>query len=163
MAANSKTPQDISTDQLAEAVARGITAAQGPKKLTPGQYAKRERERNPKPALKRPVYQNGYSVDVDSGAVTAEAITLMNRITTSGRYLGRRVEVIVRNDPNDKAVEIRYPNKSIDQRMENAQFFTSFTDLVRKIVAEQDDLKAKRKARGLVEEDEESADATAEG
>ncbi len=115
---------------ISDGIAQGITAAQ-PKKLTYGQYQRKQ----PKlPKLLRPTSQNGYPVQ----NLTAAEITLCNRITHSGRYMDRRVEVILKVEGNDETLELRYPNKTTDQRFEMKSYFRNFEDLVRQIVEVQE-------------------------
>jgi hypothetical protein len=119
-------------DAIGQAVAKGIAATQPPRKMTPGEYARREAQRNPKPKLKfTALIQNGVAIDVPStGGVTPKAVLAMNKFTHSGRYLDRRVEVILHEQGTDAVLDIRYSNKSSDQRMENKSLFRNFEDLV---------------------------------
>ncbi len=127
---------DSMAETIAEGVARGI-AATSPKKLTFGQYTKREAQRNPKPKLTRKMFQNGYPVDAE--VLSAKEIEALNRITHSGRYLDRRVEVIVNDDGGDgEVVQIRYANKTPDQRFENKSHFLNIGDLAGKIADAQE-------------------------
>lgn len=153
---------DMSPEQLANligtAVTKGVVETTGPKKLTAGQYARREAAKNPKPKLTVHLTQNGYPANTD--VMSAETITLANAIRLGGRYLNRRVEVIVKKDSEGRHVDLRYPNASADMRIENASYFSSFADLIKKIVAEQGEKLEKRKAKGWVETDEDD-DASA--
>lgn len=162
MAAKNADLGTLSPDQLATlvgtAVAQGVLQVNGPKKMTAGQYARREAQRNPKPKLTVDITQNGYPVSADSAAVTPKAIEACNALRIGGRYVERRVEVVVSKDSNGRHVDLRYPNASNDHRMENARYWHSFEDLVTKIEAEQAVRLEKRKAKGWVE-DEDNEDA----
>jgi hypothetical protein len=116
---------------IGEAVARGISATQAPRAIKFGEYLRRQPK---KPELKRMVYQNGYMLTREP--LSAEEITLLNKITHSGRYIERRVEVIVEEGSGD--LRINYNNKSIDQRLDNKEHWNGFVDLLRKVVAAQD-------------------------
>jgi ASC-1-like (ASCH) protein len=124
---------------IAQGIAQGIAANQGPKKVTFGQYDPRSPfHPNKKTAAKltRVVFQNGRQADWDK---TSDAeIRLLNKITRSGRYISRRVEVILRDDAGSDVLDIRYNNMTVDQRMENARHWHSFEDMLKKILMEQE-------------------------
>ena len=122
--------------QIADGIAAGIAASSGPKKKTIGQYT---REHKRKVSLTRPVMDNGKLLIEDR--LTDKEIVLLNQIRRSGRYLGRKIEVIVRSlgdDIADESVEIRYSDRTPDQRLTNARLFRDFEELVNKIVIEQE-------------------------
>lgn len=122
-------------DKIATGIAEGLARLQ-PKKVSFGEYARRHAR---KVKLARESFDNGYRLSDDS--LTDREIELLNQITTSGRYLKRKVEVIVRNEGRpiaEQVVEIRYSNKTPDQRMENTSLFRSFEDLLKQIVMEQE-------------------------
>lgn len=124
---------------IAQGIAQGIAANSGPKKVTFGQYDPRSPfHPNKKTAAKftRVVFQNGRQVDWDKTSDTE--IRLFNKITRSGRYINRRVEVILRDDAGSDVLDIRYNNMTVDQRMENARFWHSCEDMLKKILMEQD-------------------------
>lgn len=121
-------------EQIAQGIADGIAKLQ-PKKVSFGEYQKR----HPRPKLERESYDNGHRISPD--VITVEEANLLNQITTSGRYIKRKVEVIVRNEGrplNEQVLEIRYSDKSPDQRMENKGLFKNFVDLLKQIVLEQE-------------------------
>jgi len=135
--------------ELAKAIGAEIVAglnANNPKKVTYGAFLKRPTAKHPLgpvmgPKLSRTYFQNGRLITYDS--VTDEQILLLNRITHSGRYIDRKVEVIVRDEGGSgQSVEFRYSNASIDQRMELKSLFRNFTDLLQQIVAAQDEERA---------------------
>jgi len=111
-----------------------------PKKVTYGQYLKRGTANHPlglaSPKFTRPYFQNGRLVPY--AGVSDEVVTLLNSITHSGRYINRKVEVIVRENGGDgQSVEFRYKNGSIDERMDLKSEFRSFKEMVALIAAEQ--------------------------
>ena len=88
------------------------------------------------PKLKRDFYQNGYRANPIT--LLDEEIHLLNRITHSGRYLNRVVEVRVDDSSAEEVVHINYINKGIEQRLQNKQLWNGLVDLLRKVVAVQE-------------------------
>lgn len=126
----------ISTN-LGQQIAEGINAAR-PKKVTAGQYdPKTPFHPNKKRAKKllRPFYQNGTRLSPTR--MFDREIELANQIVRSGRYINRLIEVIVRQDGADEVVELRYKNRTIDDRMEHKGAYRDLTDMLQKIVDEQ--------------------------
>ncbi len=125
--------------ELAQAIGDAVAAGlekNNPKKITFGQYLKRGTKNHPlglaSPKFTRLYFQNGHEVPYDM--VNDEVVVLLNSISHSGRYLDRKVEVIVRDTGGDtQSVEFRYMNASIDDRMELKSLFRSFPDLVKQI------------------------------
>lgn len=133
----------VSADQLGESIGTAIANSLGglipAKKETYGQYVRRMAQKNPKPKLDRPCYDNGALCQ--EWTLSAKDIELFNRIERPGFYIQRKVQVIIRNfdmPKSDQVVEIRYSDKTIDQRFENKGLFRNFTDLLRQVVDEQD-------------------------
>ena len=121
---------------IGDAVAAGLEK-NNPKKVNYGTYLKRPTAGHPLgmlgPKLKRNYFQNGRQIVYDQ--VNDAGIELLNQITHSGRYLDRKVEVLVREvGGGEQAVEIRYSNKEVDQRMDLKGLFRSFNDLIQQIV-----------------------------
>ena len=73
------------------------------------------------PKLHRDFYQNGYRANPIT--LMDEEIHLLNRITHSGRYLNRVVEVRVDDSSAEEVVHINYNNKGIEQRLQNKQLW----------------------------------------
>jgi hypothetical protein len=124
---------------IGDAVALGLEK-NNPKKVTFGQYLKRGTKNHPlglaSPKFSRQYFQNGHEVPYD--AVPDEDVLLLNSLTHSGRYLDRKVEVILRDTGGDtQSLEFRYRNGSIDDRMDLKGLFKSFHDLVYQIAAAQ--------------------------
>lgn len=91
--------------------------------------------------LTREVFQNGIRVQPEF--LHTEEIELLNKVKP-GRYIGRRVEVIERGEGEEKNLEFRYRNQSIEQRLELKNHFRNFAEMLRLIVAEQDDKTEKK-------------------
>lgn len=104
------------------------------KKVTFGEYQRRLNATRVK--LTREVYQNGYRLNAQD--LNNEQIELLNRISRTGRYIDRKIEVILREDGADQIVEFRYNNKSADQRMELRGYIRNFTDMLTQVVEAQD-------------------------
>lgn len=130
--------QDGLGESIGNAVAAGMAKHSRPK-VSYGQYIQHLHSAlhtDPKfpngPELKREAWFNGARAEQHS-LLDAE-INLLNRVTRSGRYIDRLVEVSVGLD----AVEIRYNDKTNDQRNENAGKWRSITDLLTQVVAAMD-------------------------
>jgi len=99
---------------IGSAVAQGIAANKGPEKVTVGQYMRVGKNGfHPEgygqtPKMNRLYLQNGSQIA--AGTSHDDEIRLLNRITHSGRYLDRMVEVVVNNDSADESVDIRFSN-----------------------------------------------------
>lgn len=128
------------TKMVADGIAEGM-ARHVPKKVTVGEYLKKHAK---KEKLTRACYQNGRPVENE--LLTDEETRLLNGIHRPGRYLDRKVEVIIRPEP-DNVLEIRYSDKRIDQRIELAHYFRSFKEMLEKITAEQKTANDEEKAR----------------
>lgn len=140
----SPTPQNASElgRQIAEGIAAGI-ALTAPKKVSFGQYASRENKGRSK--LRRECYQNGHFIH--DRVLTNKEIQLLNRITRSGRYIDRRVEVIVKQeDNNPEVLYLKYKDKTVDERFEFRGYVKSLEDMLQQIVTAQD---AEDKANGV--------------
>ncbi len=139
--------------QITSGIAAGINEAR-PQKVTPGRYDPKtpfQPDKSKTRRLKRATYQNGTRLNPIQ--MFNSEIDLANKIVRSGRYINRLVEVIVHQDGSEEVVEIRYKNRSVDDRMELKSAFRSLEELLSKIVTEQDEklaeegaLKAERKA-----------------
>ena len=84
------------------------------------------------PPLQKEVFINGIHAN-EHGLLDSE-INLLNRLSRSGRYIDRLVEVIVGAD----GLEIRYNDQTNDQRNENTGKWRSMTDLLTQVVAAMD-------------------------
>lgn len=128
--------------EIAQGITAGFQATVRPK-VTIGQYAAKHRR---KVKLNKEVYQNGGPVREQN--ISDEEIEWLNKIHRPGRYLDRKVEVIVKNDDTDNVVVwIRYSDKTPDHRLENKERFKNFADLCKKIVLEQDVIEENERIR----------------
>jgi len=131
-----ETQTDALGDRIAAGIAAGIAATQGPRKLSIGQY---QRAHARKVKLLRETTQNTHTLFLEN--LTDDQVKLLNRVHRSGRYLNKKVQVIVKNEGqpiSEQSVHIMYSDATPDQRMENYKLFKDFTDLVKQIVDEQD-------------------------
>jgi hypothetical protein len=140
----------VSLDSLASAIGASVASAlelrdSKNKKVTFGEY---QRRRNAgRSRLTREVFQNGFRLggpgQLDN-SLDNKQIDLLNQITHTGRYIDRKVEVILREEGADQVLEIRYNNKTKDQALELRAFIRSFTDMLEQIVEAQimEDLEA---------------------
>lgn len=129
---------------IGDAVSDGI-ARQTRRKVTFGEYDPRSPFQPDKKLtlkLKRPCYQNGRFID-KAMSFNSE-IDLLNRITHSGRYIERLVEVVVNQEGADETVYISWNNRTPDQRMEMKGHAKNWEDMLRQIVVaqEEEDLEA---------------------
>lgn len=142
MAENKETGKDLK--EIATTMADSIAEAMNkhmPRKMSAGEYA---RKYGKKVRLTRTCYQNGYGID--NTRLTDEETELLNKLVRPGKYMDRKVEVIVRPEP-DNTLEIRYSDKRVDQRIELSHYFRSFKELLTKLIAEQTLAQEEEKAR----------------
>ncbi len=133
---------------LGNAIADGITRTQPRRKVTNGEYkclSAQQPDKTKSHKLTRVCYQNGGFMPPTR--MTNDEIDLLNQVHRSGRYINRMVEVIIGRDGSDDAVDFRYNDKSVDQRMENKSHWRSLKEMLEKIVEEQDALDAADEAR----------------
>lgn len=131
-----------STEGLADAIAKGIAGATR-RKVTFGEYEATKRTSfHPDPAkrqkMSRVYFQNGGECNYNT--TFDEEIALLNRITHSGRYIDRRVEVSVRdNGGGEEVVYISYNNKRdklselmefVDRKREHKSKFQSILEMI---------------------------------
>lgn len=121
-------------ESIGAAVAAGMPKA-APRKVTFGEYQKRVHSvMHPDPNFPNgPAMTRNYWVNGDrlmQGTATDLEINLLNKITHSGRYINRLVEVMCGSDE----VRIHWNTKTPDQRFEAAQHWRNFEDMARQIV-----------------------------
>lgn len=136
---------ESNVNKLATAIAQGI-AATAPKKVTAGQYDPKtpwQPDKRKAHKLAFTCYQNGYRIPPKR--LNNAEIDFLNRIVRSGRYINRIVEVAVWDEGGNINLDIRYSNRTADQKLELKNHWRSFEELVRKIVEEQDAILAKQK------------------
>jgi hypothetical protein len=123
---------------IGEAVASGI-AATTRRKVTNGEYEQRgpRNSYHPKspaetPKLRREFFQNDTFCHQQT--LLDREISLLNRITHSGRYFDRLVEVICSED----AIAVRYNNKTQEQKFTLKNHFRSLVELLETVVKQQE-------------------------
>lgn len=84
-------------------------------------------------------FQNGIKINPEF--LTNEEISLFNRIKP-GRYNDRKWEVVSR-DEGEKTIELRYPNKSQEERFDLIQKAPSLVAMLNLILSEQESKTAK--------------------
>jgi hypothetical protein len=141
-----KETDSINVDQLAQSIAKGITEAAsqtGPIRQVPITRYRGRTVFNPtgapphkRPQFTRDYYQNGKQLEAH--VQFDKDIVMLNQLKP-GRYLDRKVEVIERYSENGEAnqLEIRYPSATPDDRFAMTKYFRSFTELLERILAEQ--------------------------
>jgi len=92
-------------------------------------------------------YMNGALLNPD--LMSVEELDLFAQLRP-GRYNSRRWEVVRRRD---KSLDIRYRNKTFPQRMEMKGDAPALTDMLKKIITEQE-AQAERRKRGEYDEDD---------
>jgi hypothetical protein len=139
---------DLQLKALGETIAKGIVDAgnaTGPIKQIPITKYKNRTIYNPqglpphkRPQFTREYYQNSKIIN-DIGGLYDEDIRLLNKLKP-GRYIERNVEVIERLSDNGQQnqVEIRYPSATIDDRFRMKNYWRTFSEMLRLIVAEQE-------------------------
>lgn len=139
----------MSGAELGAAIAQGIASAT-PRKVSFGEYARRpDPAYHPMgkagPQMKRPYFQNGRKLEYAS--THDKEIALLNRLTHSGRYIDRLVEVVVSQDGADDVVDIRFSNKTPDMQIELKGHCRNFLDMLTQIVdaQEMEDLEAEER------------------
>lgn len=138
---------------MAAAVAAAVAEAMAkhsPKKLTIGQYDPKSPYHPLKGKAVKPTriyFQNG--VRLFDANTFDEEIRLLNKIQRPGRYLNRKVEVLVRQGDGaegEDVVEVRWDSRTADQR-NHPDVRKPFTQILGEIVQEQNEEIAREEAR----------------
>ena len=87
----------------------------------------------------RDYYQNGHQIYFDT--THDREVELLNRLTHSGRYINRLVEVVVVQNGSEEVVNINFSNKR-DKAFELKGHARDFTDILQQIVAAQKEERA---------------------
>ena len=138
------------TQQMSQGIAAGINEAR-PQKVTMGRYDPRtpwQPDKRKAHKLRRTTFQNGAMLNPNQ--LNNTEIDLLNRLNRSGRYLDRLIEVLVRDEGSDEVVELRYKNRTTDDRLAHRGAYSSLADMLQKIVTEQDAL---NEADGILKEE----------
>ena len=133
---------------LGLAVGEGMKATTRPK-MTFGECSQREAAKKHK--LTVTAFQNDKQVSATQ--LTNAEIDLLNRVSRSGRYIERQVEVIFNDTSGERIVLLRYNDATADDRFRMRGDVRNFEDMMRQIVTAQDAENA---------EDEAQRDAIAE-
>ncbi len=123
---------------LADAIA-ALTANAPRRRKTIGEYDPRtyvQPDKSKALKLTRDCYQNGTPMYAEN--INNEEISLLNRITHSGRYINRVVEVVVASNGTVEEVYLRYNNRTNDQRNNNSRLWNSLTNMLTQIVEAQE-------------------------
>lgn len=103
---------------------------------------------NPRTAkLKGKFFQNG--TQINPAFLTQQETVLLNQLKT-GSYNHKKWQVTRRRD---KSIDLRYPNKTIEQRMENKGLARNLEEMLKLIITEQE-AQAKRRSAGEIEDDD---------
>mgnify|MGYP001098608830 CR=1 FL=1 len=139
-------PAPVDVQSIADAIARGIVQAgneTGPIKQVPVTKYRNRTIYNPegllphkRPQFTREYYQNGKRITAD--VLTPADIAALESLH-AGRFLNRLVEVVERDPEGSemKSCEVRYPTATHDQRIAAGKVFTSFSQLLQLLLAEQ--------------------------
>jgi len=128
----------VDVSELAQAIKAAVEETAPIKQVHISRYVAKTAF-NPTGAKKRPklnctFLQNGYEPPTDK--MFDEEIELVNQLRP-GRYLDRKVEVIERIEGNERSIELRYSNGTVEQRMEMKNIARSLREMLRLIVSEQ--------------------------
>ncbi len=128
---------DVNVSQLAGAIVTAVNAAQGPRKIEADEYQRTRSAHRGKPALGRKFYQNG--ILLSRRQLTHEAIRLLH-LLRPGSYDNATIHVVPLREGNNRnqpdALDVRYSNKSVDDRMAFKSKFPTFEHMLRAIVKE---------------------------
>ena len=149
--------QDVSTSDLAAVV--GILAEEAQErrdsKQVPVSLAKLPTPFNPEGVAVRKVKLTWKYVTQNGARMNPELlrdreIELLNQVRP-GTYHGKKIQVLKRRD---KSIDIRYANKSFEQRMDFKNYARDMTELLEKILTEQEAQKQRRASGQFVDDDE---------
>jgi len=125
----------VDVSMLAGAIVQAVNAAQGPRKPTLSEYLTQRSVHRDKPQLTRRVYQNGMLLT--RRQLTADAIHMLNEIRP-GIYADGMLQVVpLREGATSMSFDIRYQNKSVDDRMAVKAKFQTFEHMLAAILREQ--------------------------
>ena len=111
---------------IGQSVAKGISSTTR-RKVSIGEYVQSGHSSfHPKPKSETPILRRNC---FDNGAwmnpinLFDEEIVLLNKISHSGRYFDRKMEVIVAYDGSEEVLQFRHNNATADQRFDLAQYY----------------------------------------
>lgn len=124
----------VPVDALAEAFQKALEGVAPPKPFDYSEYLQRPENQDPADSLKTPVLQHMQPLSIKGAS--DDLIRHLNELEP-GKYIGGRVTVELIGRPPHQKFNITYPWQSMNDRMRNQNLFTSFSDLLQKINAEQ--------------------------
>ncbi|MEQ1574450.1 MAG: hypothetical protein ABL993_09415 [Vicinamibacterales bacterium] len=129
----------ITEEGLGRALAGAIQATAPRRQVTAGEYHPKSSFhplRSKTKKLKGVWFQNGFFLNED--ILHDAEVDLLNRLHRPGRYIDRKVEVVLRETGADLEGDIRYQNNTPDVRLMNKDHWRNFQDMLEQIVTEQD-------------------------
>ena len=131
--------QQISSETIAQAFVKAFRESQQPEQTDFELLNKSCFNPSGKPRPEYLKYESVYQNDrkINGDFLTNDEISLLNKIKP-GRYNDRKWEVIVRDEGQEKTLEMRYSNKSQDDKIDLAQKAPSLTAMLNLIIAEQE-------------------------
>lgn len=127
--------ENVNTSQLANAIVQAVTAANGPRKVSFDEYDRTINNHRNKPALTRTYFQNGIRLQRDQ--LTADAINMLNSLRPGSYADGLFQVVAVQDGIKHSALDIRYQNKTIDERMQMKSAYPTFEHMLAAMLREQ--------------------------
>jgi len=125
---------DISA--LAKAIVGAVNDAHGPRKVGFSEYMRTRSVHRNKPLLARKCFQNGIQLMRDQ--LTADAIEMLNVVQPGSYFDGFIIVAAIQAGNKMSGIDIRYANKSVDQRMEFKSRFQSFEHLLAALLKERE-------------------------
>lgn len=139
---NDQFPEDDEDDsgkvdisQLATAIVGAVNAAQGPRKIKNAEYQRTRSEHRDKPQLTQKIMQNG--ITLTRRQLTADAINMVNSLRPGIHAGGFITIVAMRDGQNGTALDIQYPSKTIDDRMNFKSRWPTFEHMLASVLHEQ--------------------------
>jgi hypothetical protein len=127
----------VDVASLATAIVGAVNAAQGPRKMSHAEYIRERSEHRHKPNLGRKFYQNG--ILLTKRQLTEADIRLIN-LLRPGVYLGGMFSVVEVRDGDAHgrvpAFDLRYSNRTVEDRMQIKSEFGSLGAILRAILKE---------------------------
>lgn len=133
----SEDPSVLNSKELADAIVAAVNAAQGPRQIKIGEYMRDRSPHRHKPALARKFFQNGIMLDREQ--LSKDAIEMLN-VLKPGMYCDGTFRVVPTQDGTKlSALDIRYDNKSIDERMNLKANYPTFEHMLAAMLKEQNE------------------------
>jgi hypothetical protein len=125
----------VDVSQLASAIVGAVNAAQGPRKVKAGEYQRTRSEHRDKPQLTKKIMQNG--IMLTRRQQTADAINMLNALRPGIHADGFITIVAMRDGQNGTALDIQYPSKTVDDRMNFKSRWPTFEHMLAAVLREQ--------------------------